>query len=475
MSRAEAGQLTPSRNIFVTPVIQPDGTTKRVISSDNLNENWTDYYYRMNMHDHLVPLYFLMTFMHSELNSELFIPDISRFALPFRKLPTPILTMVFAYLLPITQPSELINLGSYATAVYKPTLFSQRKMDPYLIVDAAMRGQEDMVLNILRADPSCLLKKAIIKNSVSIAYEVTALQAAVMANDIQLIERMKEYFERLPNGLDEMQQQILTIYQKSLARYPDRLPVCHDLHSVIEAHNQAQEHNTFNFQPYINVIINAPQAQLDDAIALIDAKTPEEIAAIIARTGVSPIESDEARTKPFCRLTLVEKLNHFRQKFVAHMQREIIFNPRHILCVLKEYEGICDRVNTPAVADPNAHKRKLIFSQLVGWAQRNAAEAVKQDIRQGAGYLIGQTSELRERQSFFNAGRRNAYPDESLFDSAISGIGYRFAGTQHSIDTSSREAARISSFEKVCLTKAKSFENLLLNLDRNSLTCDLSK
>ena len=55
---------------------------------------------------------------------------------------------------------------------------------------------------------------------------------------------------------------------------------------------------------------------------------------------------------------------------------------------LKINERVWDEIRAGNyIADPYYKKRAVIFSQLVGWAQRNAAEPVKQDIRQGTSYL----------------------------------------------------------------------------------------
>ena len=112
------------------------------------------------------------------------------------------------------------------------------------------------------------------------------------------------------------------------------------------------------------------------------------------------------------------------------MQREIIFNPQHILTALKANDAACN-------TRPNIHnykdyykRRNVIFSQLCGFAQRLASEPVKQDIRQGACYLI-EENERRTRQSRFNTLDNNYdVVKNSLVDvsvsSVIDGLGYKF-------------------------------------------------
>lgn len=319
-------------------------------------------------------------------------------------------------------------IGQYTAAVSAPCFFktSTCYQDPFLVVDAAMRGQEDVVLNILRADPSYLLKKAKIKNSVGVEYEVTPLQAAIMANDVQMAERMREHFPRLTrnsfNGIVEMHRHIKEIYQLSLQKYlalqKNKIAALQlqqqtsnqitkaqcqcdtyqatlqsdDINRIFEAHLLAQENNAFDFSPYVDAILKAPNAELDDVGTFIDAKTKAETDAILAQTGVASRQTDDCRKLPFDQLTLVQKLNRFREKFVEHMQQEIIFNPNHIMDGLKSNLAVWKTL--PVLQDPKHYKRIAIFSQLCGWAQRNAAEPVKQDIRQGIQFLVQKKKSL---------------------------------------------------------------------------------
>lgn len=95
----------------------------------------------------------------------------------------------------------------------------------YFLVYAAMRGDKDLVLNILRHatkdDAHIMLGlKATVKNFLGVEHTVTALQAAVMCNDIILINTMKEqYFNTFGDGMKMMHDQILEIYSESLTKY----------------------------------------------------------------------------------------------------------------------------------------------------------------------------------------------------------------------------------------------------------------
>ncbi len=63
------------------------------------------------------------------------------------------------------------------------------------------------------------------------------------------------------------------------------------LEKLVETHNNAQTHHTFDFEPYVNAIckIDPNDPELQDVLALIDATTDAETQAAIAK-GVSPIE-----------------------------------------------------------------------------------------------------------------------------------------------------------------------------------------
>jgi hypothetical protein len=348
------------------------------------------------------------------------------------------------------------------------------------VLDAALNGDEAIVRMMLKKNPLYLLARGNATHSSGRAHEnITPLQAAIIANDVQMVEMMKPYFERLTtdlagnpiDGLASMDRQIKETYKLSLRKYLELQKIkiasleasqeygllrdqaighlvgraqhqynvywnalkSDDISEIFKVYSQAQENNAFDFRPYVDAIINAPQAELDDVMALINARTKEETDAVIARTGVANQEADECRALPFDRLTLVQKLNRFREKLVEHMRNEIIFNPNHILAGLKHNEQTWDEVDAGRIVDQNYRKVSAIFSHLVGKAQREAYENVRQDIRQGTWYLTEQ-NETRTRQSRFNDFDpnynvvRNSLVDISLADSSsIDGIGYRFA------------------------------------------------
>ncbi len=267
--------------------------------------------------------------------------------------------------------------------------------------------------------------------------------------------------------------------QINLAAYADALR-SDDLNTLFETHKKAQADNAFDFKPYVNAIIaidlryHHQKAQLDDVMALLikakkETEAKAKTKAVIARTGIAPRESDDCRNQPFYSLTLVQKLNRFREKLAEHMQREIIFNPQHILAGLRSNEVVWRIL--PDTQDPNCHKRCVISSQLCGFAQRLAPEPVKQDIRQGAWYLT-EENERRTRQSRFNKVDsnykvvKNELDDVSISFLAVNGVGYKFAAGGWCC------AGSLRPFQSLCRIKTAGFQNIIQRMQKQSRTSE---
>ncbi len=467
---APAGQITrPSRHIFMTEITQDDGKKKFVMSSQPL----CDASIRMNTPKNrllLLALIGLSAMRRSDEAANHYLElSVIHLLTHYRGTTPDVWSNIVGFL-----PGFESSVGRYALSVLKPAFFSRNPfmMDSAEVVDAVMRGQEDIVMNALNDAPSHVLTSIAVKNSVGVEYTVTPLQAAIMANDAQMAQRIAEYFAHIPSGNVIMEEQIIQIYKASLRMYYDKQTAeverlsalqasgtavdvtalttakkSNDVYEaalrsdnildIFDAHNQTQEDNAFDFQPYVNAIINARTpaelTELEGLIALMNAKTPEETAAIVARTGVAATQTPEARDKAFDELTLVEKLNRFREELVKHMQQEIIFNPHHILAGLKINGTAWNDFCTGRFADSEYKKLSVIFSDLVGETQRKASELVKQDTRQGTYYLTNE-DEPRFRPSCFNAWDsvnskivRNSLADVSLIDaSSLDGLGYKF-------------------------------------------------
>ena len=427
MSRADAatpGVLTTTHDAFVTWVTGSDGKTSSVTSSQELSPESRI----IDTHQNESSFATLAAFLHFTENGG----HGEEWVL---KLPMICMNM-FAVMPGFVRDSHNNN----AVSISRFPLFKMiNSHHVSTILDAVMRGEEVIAMHAIAENPEALLETRNVKNSVDRTHVVTPLQAAIMANDIQMAEKMKAHFERLSGGLAEMHRQIKGIYLKSLrSLQPDtKMSESDDISVIIEAHNKAQEANAFDFKPYVDAICainlndSIQTAQLDAVMALINAK-PEDTAKIAADTGVSATQTPEARGKSFDELTLVEKLNRFREEFVLHMQKETIFNPHHILAGLEINVATWNTLSH--AADPAYKKRDIIFSQLVGWAQRKAAEPVKQDIRQGTFYLTD-GKELRSRPSRFNDLDsnycyivRNSFVDATLVNSSsFDSLGFQVA------------------------------------------------
>lgn len=421
--------------------------------------------------------------------------------------------------LPVLRQVAVAHLGqSNLLRPAKSSLFPVIPIHPNQLIEAILHGDEKMVCDILNAAPKLLLKTGTATDYHGRTFTGTPLQAAIAVDDIApnanstgTVEIILEQLKQLdPNNYrNSFEQQAGELYKKNLRVYvsmqekeiarlcklgkelpssdPEKTKIndnikkaqanlhayaealySNDLNTLFETHKKAQADNAFDFQPYVDAITNATQAELDDVMALINAKTPEETAAAIARTGVAAMQTNEAREKLFDQLTLAQKLNRFREKFVAQSEKEIIFNPNHILSGLKANEAVWDTLSH--AQDQQYHKRTVIFSQLVGWAQRNAAEPIRQDIRQGTWYLI-QENERRTRQSRFNTLDSNySVVKNSLVDVSISGVvdgvGYKFGGAAGVARL--RRWVGFAGFQYLCRTKTTSLQNLLCG-ERNQL------
>src|SRR3990167_2420638 len=296
--------IFPSKNIFLTYLQQTDGTTKPVMSSDRLNAQslrinraWRGKKWEGDSNHDVTgnwsnggALFLLI----ASFDSEILYTNQKKPFLCFAVLHY----LVGTFILGI-EHSTIIDIGQYAAAIKRPIFFQSRSINHDMLVDAAMRGQEDMVINILNADPLSLLKKAAVKNSLGMEYTVTALQVAIMTDDFQMAEKMQKYFARLKtdlahnpmDGLGEMRRQQMEIYEKGLYRYSaihddtlkeneielSKLPfdseryqaiekkirlikesiiackealVSKDIQKMVEAHQQAQAANAFDFTIY---------------------------------------------------------------------------------------------------------------------------------------------------------------------------------------------------------------------------------
>lgn len=488
---------------YLTTVRDPDGKLISVTSAQALSED--SYFPDVNANNGLFRA--LMTF----------------FSCAEKSGPLPMLWINMIAVMPCFVRPKAAPRG----AIHIPRFPLFKMINPYHvsnILDAVMRGEEKIAIRAIDQNPQALLQQWEIKNHLGI----TPLDVAVMATDVQMIERMKPYFERLTedaqgnriDGLAEFYRQIKGMYKKSLSRYCEiqrakidtllaqqnngqamdvqaletaraRLAAylqaikVNTFKAIYKTHQQAQEHNAFDFQPYFDAIVGADDMQFKDAAALTYAQTPEEIQAAIAK-GVSPIEigftdqdgrrytREEVQALTFDQLTLIQKMNRFREKFVAHMQQEIIYNPYHILCAL----GINPDVWNGLMDGPGFMRFRANFiSAQSSYMERTAPEAVKQDFRQGI-WWMKKYDHPRKRPSLFDDADILKY-DKSLCDiSCIEGWGYSFdiSGVGERSDHFGRslDSRKYTSaaFSDIVLKKYNGLKSLMLGGNSQSKLTD---
>src|SRR3990167_8207982 len=174
MSRATNQLSAPSGHIFITPIKQSDGTIKSVISSKSLsdqsvrvNSTWQGKKWDGEKSTDTATgnwsnsgaLFLLMTnYCRGAIFS----------AIPGKQRTKLLCADVWQYLIGAfilgTDLASTENITQYALAITRPSFFpqilqkqlSEFGVAPFNMVDAAMRGEEDIVLNILNADPSYL-------------------------------------------------------------------------------------------------------------------------------------------------------------------------------------------------------------------------------------------------------------------------------------------------------------------------------
>lgn len=151
--------------------------------------------------------------------------------------------VVFEFTFGISQHDTLEELGHYAIAINRPSVFAQIKMDIARVIDAVVRADEDKMQNILNANPTYLLKRLTLdpeKNYASIGAPFTGLQAAahyqikltpfqaaLACGDGDMCKMMAKQFARLTTDLEgnpidsiaEMKKQYAEMIIKSLQHY----------------------------------------------------------------------------------------------------------------------------------------------------------------------------------------------------------------------------------------------------------------
>ena len=219
-------------------------------------------------------------------------------------------------------------------------------------------GEESKVkaaLEVAKSDPTQLL--ALLADTGTVQdysgrtiTEMTLLQAAVAAGDVEMCQMLKDYM-----ASEEFTAQLVELFPAG-----------------IEAHAAEQQRQVFNFDTIIEAITRA---------------TPAELDAALNKEGAQFTQTDAARSKLDDDLTLVEALNRFREQFSNLSKSEKIFNPHHLLRAYEAYNQFFDRCQRDD-SDTDYKKCDLCWRQMVGYTQRFVPACYAQAFVQGLRNLV---------------------------------------------------------------------------------------
>lgn len=404
-----------SLDLFLTPVVQADRSREYVISSQAIGEQ-SELVTSKNNSAALYLLRLVCLKSALALKSEPAVSDRvekksgTTNSFPY-KMPYEVWMHILEFCFGLSQDKDnhLAEFGAL-TLIQSPRARPLiPRIKPLLLADAAMRGEEPVVLKMLEWAPYLLNEETVVKNSVGVVYEVTVLQAAAMCHDVQLIIKMKErYFDYVPDGLAAMRSQLMALYKTSLQKYRDiqsqfaayieNIPEEHweshysqlllqsinkinvyesalnsnDICVVFDAHDQAQQDYVFNYQYYIDSILSErDKSQLDGVFHQIEAKTEAEAVKVALR-----IESDVN--------SLAKKLHcFFRPEFIEYIQNEVIANPYHANSILATVLKLHDEHARSGSIQNFDDKYLILMYVLYGWASRNMSECQRQECRCG--------------------------------------------------------------------------------------------
>jgi hypothetical protein len=133
---------------------------------------------------------------------------------------------------------------------------------PYLlfaadqVVHAALCGDENLARRMIAASPRYLLSRENVTDFSGRVYtNITPFQAALISNDLEMVQMIKPFFKRLKNGEDEMRKQFLEIF-------PNGIEKCRD-----EQKKESEKKFTPMLKAVIDVIKNAAEKDVKDAVS----------------------------------------------------------------------------------------------------------------------------------------------------------------------------------------------------------------
>jgi len=233
---------------------------------------------------------------------------------------------------------------------------------------------------------------------------MTLLQAAAASGDIDMCLMLKNYM--LP---EEFATQLAEIFPEG-----------------IEAHEDEQQRNAFNFNAILAAIRAANTPDLDDALNKTDNGS-----------------------------ALCRALEEFRRQFSELSNNEKIFNPQHLLRAFEVYNALWERDGS----DRDYKKRDLFWRQIIGYTQRFMPTCYAQAFAQGLYYLVKVDQDASWRPEPFNRALKLKHDNFSYFPLPLdsrSGLGFDFAIYDHGRRDGLRRrggGARTRFFQKLLSSK----------------------
>jgi hypothetical protein len=182
--------------------------------------------------------------------------------------------------------------------------------------------------------------------------KLTPFQAALCSGDVEMVEMMKTYFDKLKNGKEEMEKQFKEIFPEG-----------------IDPHVKKQEKDVFDFSEILNAIKNAGN---NEVTAALDKKFDKKS-------------------------SLHQALDKFRKAFTDKSLSETVFNPTHLLKAFKMYNTEFDNFN-------NLDKRDLFWRQVIGYVQRYLPACYLQAFAQGIYGIVERNKKLGRSFDFSYGG-----------------------------------------------------------------------
>lgn len=231
------------------------------------------------------------------------------------------------------------------------------------LLTAVVHGNEHLVREIVILFPELLLKSYTTKIVTEIVKDLsgkeiknlTPLQAAICAGDVDLVKMIKEVlYQELRSGVElgfdpdlEIRRQLTAIYKTV------------DIDSVVKAQKaKAQEFKT---------------STLHDLFTKINAATNEQVKFELHNPGMQDPDSQLNTT-----------LRDFRQQFTITSNQELIFNPFYLLAAFEAFEHCREQFpNFNGLANAPDNRLDLYWRQVIGYIQRHLPACYLQAFAQG--------------------------------------------------------------------------------------------